>query len=84
MAGTLTARLEISFPGPVLARAGVRKEVPYVVIMALRGSATTAASIDQANTAGEEFANIFYETMDKRRHVSFYIQSRLPYIADVA
>ena len=40
--------------------------------MALRGTTTAAAaSVDQATSAGEEFAKIFYETMDKRRHVIF-------------
>lgn len=30
-----------------------------------------AAKIDQASEAGEQFAKLYYETYDKKRHVSW-------------
>ena len=44
-------------------------------------------AIDQATQAGEEFSNVYYETLDKRRHVSsslvsFGIRSLNPLMGD--
>lgn len=36
-------------------------------------------AIDQATQAGEEFSNVYYETLDKRRHVSSSLDSSTTY-----
>lgn len=36
-------------------------------------------AIDQATQAGEEFSNVYYETLDKRRHVSSSLVSSTTY-----
>ena len=33
--------------------------------------------MDQATQAGEEFSNVYYETFDKRRHVSVFFLPKL-------